>query len=156
MDMWYRLLVLVLCRRRRIFGGYVLAKFGEKWLQEDIRRKNRSKISKSSEKRRTILYENAIFFLFCTSPPFTRLSVRMMDVIIEARQIKQFNTVYAIVKGPWWSPKERKTLFHKNMPGLFHVPNHAPKCAKPAYPIIIVHAIIDCNMMRHDVLHILA
>ena len=48
MNFLYRLLVLVLCRRRRIFSGYVLAKASEKWIQEDIRRKNRSKSVKKS------------------------------------------------------------------------------------------------------------
>ena len=48
MNLWYRLLVLVLCRRRRIFSGYVLAKASEKWIQEDTRQKNRSKSVKKS------------------------------------------------------------------------------------------------------------
>ena len=46
MNMSYRQLVVELGRRRRIFGGYVLAKFGNKWPKEKIRRRNRSKILK--------------------------------------------------------------------------------------------------------------
>ena len=59
MNLLYRLLVLELCRRRRIFSGYVLAKSSEKWLQEDIRRKNRSK----SVKKLIFLREKCYFWV---------------------------------------------------------------------------------------------
>ena len=48
MNFLYRLMGARLGRRRRIFSGYVLAKASEKWIQEDIRRKNRSKSVKKS------------------------------------------------------------------------------------------------------------